>query len=104
MSNVTKGYLFEKKCRDELKANDWIILFKSQRTRFGKVDYASLFDVVCQKGRVRLYISCKVMDNSHGWIKNHKIAIEEFKNYCGLQGERFEIWIKRNKEVEKICI
>ena len=112
INKVNKGYRFEKWCRDKLKSEGWLIGFKSQRIRFGKIDFFSLFDIVAFRNHTthieiekeRLYISCKVLDKGHGWLKQHKTAISEFKNNHGLEGERFEIWVKEEKLIRAICV
>lgn len=102
MNKSNKGYRFERNCRNILKEEGWSIAFKSIRTRFGTQDFAGLFDIVAIKERERRYISCKVLSNAHGWIASNKIAIKEFKKNHGYENEFFEIWIKKNRKIERI--
>jgi len=87
-----KGYTKEKRCRDELIADGWRIVFKSVRWKFGTIDYAGLFDVVAVNGKSKLHISCKHLGNSNYYL-SHQAEILVYKAKHGLPAEIFELWL-----------
>lgn len=93
MANTArKGQTKEKKIRDELKKDGWLIVFKSIRWRFGCIDFAGLFDVVSFKGQQRKYISSKHLGKSNYYLP-HQAEIKKFAETHGKPGESFELWL-----------
>ncbi len=94
MSNVKKGYKKEKRCRDELIKEGWIIIFKSVRWRFGTIDFAKLFDVVAitDESPIWRFISVKHFGKSNYYLP-HQEEIREFKRLHGLEYMDFELWL-----------
>lgn len=92
VSKVKKGYNKEKRIRDELKKDGWLIVFKSIRWRFGTIDYATLFDVVAYKGQERKFISSKHLGAGNYYL-DHQKDIKNFKDTYGKDGESYELWL-----------
>lgn len=99
VNNVSKGQSKELQCRKELEKDDWVIIFKSIRTRWGSYDLADLFDVVAVKNKYAIwkFISVK----NYASFKNlpqHQEEIKKFKDTFGLEGMQYELWLwKRAK-------
>ncbi len=100
INKAKKGYTKEKRCRDELKEEGWMIVFKSIRFRFGCVDFAGLFDVVAYKGEERKFISCKHFGKKYNNYLPHQKEISDFKKKHGLRDESYELWIWHHPKYE----
>src|SRR3972149_4135822 len=59
LKKIKKGSSKELLCRKEHEADNWKCVFKSQRVRFGKIDFAGLFDCVFVRGKTKRYVSVK---------------------------------------------
>ncbi len=106
-TTVKKGYLKEKRCRDELKAAGWEIVFKSVRWKFGTIDFAKLFDVVAinNESPIWRFISVKHFGKSNYYLP-HQEEIKEFRRKHGLRWMEFELWLwdKKINDWKKIKI
>jgi hypothetical protein len=99
VNTAKKGYTKEKRARDELTKDGYLIAFKSIRWRFGCIDFAKLFDVVAIGKDVRgdliwRFISCKHFGNSNNYLP-HQEEIRNFKQQYSIGPEHmsFEVWI-----------
>ena len=99
MNTSKKGYNKEKKCRDELLADGWIVPFQSVRTRWATYDYADLFDNVFYKGKNRKFISLKHFGKSNYYLQ-HQEEIKAFKKEYGYEGESYELWLHKSPRWE----
>ena len=88
MNKSTKGRRYEAECREIYEREGWKCLFKSQRIKFGRIDFANLFDLVMAKEKTRLYISVKSRSKPENF-KKHIEEISDFKKQFGLENERF---------------
>ena len=106
-TTVKKGYLKEKRCRDELKTAGWEIVFKSVRWKFGTIDFAKLFDVVAinNESPIWRFISVKHFGKSNYYLP-HQEEIKEFRRKHGLRWMEFELWLwdKKINDWKKIKI
>ena len=87
-----KGKYFEKKCRDQLKADGYLVDFKPN-TRFCSNDFFYLFDVLAIKeNEVRLI---QVKSNlSHFYTARKEIREWRIKNNIKVQ---CEVWLAKDK-------
>lgn len=99
VNKARKGYIKEKKCRDELKEQGWTIMFKSVRWKFGCIDFGELFDVVAAKKNPKYpkhpdwrFISVKHLSNGN-YHKPHQKELKRFAKMYGLDGMKFELWL-----------
>jgi len=99
MNKAKKGYVKEKKVRDELIKDGWFIVFKSVRNRFGCIDFGNLWDIVAFKSHKRLYISNKHFGQGN-WHKQHQEELKEFKDKYGLPTEEFWLYIWKSPRWE----
>ena len=98
-STAKKGYLKEKRCRDDLIEDGWTIVFKSVRWRYGCIDFAELFDVVAIKKNPEFpkhpdwkFISVKHLTSGNYYLQHQK-ELRRFKTMYGLEGMTFELWL-----------
>jgi len=92
VSKAKRGYNKEKRIRDELTKDGWLIAFKSIRWRFGCIDFATLFDVVAYKSKERKYISSKHLGAGNYYLPHQK-EIKQFKERHGYVNESYELWL-----------
>lgn len=90
---VAKGQKKEAMCRNLHEADGWTTVFKSQRIRFGKIDFADgVADLVFVRGKERKYVNVKNHDGFHSHPQVQKM-MKEFKEQHGFEHELFELWI-----------
>ena len=90
MNKAKKGQKKELLARRELEKDNWFVVFKSIRWRFGCIDFANMFDIVAYKNKERKFISCK---HFNGYYLPHQEEIKQFKEAYGYPGESYELWI-----------
>lgn len=95
MNTSIKGQKKEKVCADELLAETHgRLLFRSQRMRFGRIDFGP-FDVVVATQDREYRISCT--HAGHGHDKERAEAIAEYMNACLGPEMRFyiscQLWV-----------
>lgn len=95
VNKAVKGRRYELLCRDMYEQKGYKCLFKSQRIRFGKIDFGGLFDLVMAKGKERAYISVKAY-RKFETLPRHQSEILTFKEEHGLQGEQFILALHRH--------
>lgn len=91
-NKIKKGSSKELLCRKEHEKDHWICVFKSQRVRFGKIDFAGLFDCVFVRGKTKRYVSVK----NHEHFQTHPMHQEEIRKYKeehATMSEEFWLWI-----------
>ncbi len=88
-----KGYRKEYLARLELEKDGWTTLFKSQRIRFGRIDFGELFDLVAVQGPQWRFISVKHYSSAQTKYPAHQEEIRQFIIKHGLIGMNFELWI-----------
>lgn len=99
MKTTKKGYKKEKLCRDDLQKDNWLVVFKSVRYRFGTVDFAKLFDVVAVKHTQWRFISVKHFGKNNFYLQ-HQDKIREFKEQYGWGAAMFELWLWKSPRWE----
>ncbi len=93
MNRAKKGYRKEYLARLELEKEGWKTLFKSQRIRFGRIDFAELFDIISVKENTWRFISVKHYSSAQTKYPMHQNQIKEFLSKHGLGGMIFELWL-----------
>ena len=88
MDTNQKGQKKEREYRKYLESQGYIIIFKSQRVRFGKVDFAHLFDTCAVRGKEWIFVSNKHFGKSNNYLP-HQLEIEKFKIEHGLECMKF---------------
>jgi Holliday junction resolvase-like predicted endonuclease len=90
MNRARKGYRKEYLAKKEIEKEGYTLLFKSQRIRFGRIDFGP-FDLVAIRGDHWRFISVK--HRTSGDIAENRKAILSFMETHALHNMSFELWI-----------
>jgi hypothetical protein len=110
-SAKVKGQKKELLCANELKKENWVVVFRSMTVKQGPMyfghDFADIFDVVAIKREPKpipeinnwysynalwKFVSCKTYGKSGKFLDHQKI-IKQFKEDYGLHNMEFEFWL-----------
>jgi len=92
INKARKGQRKELLARKQLEEEGCRVLFKSQRTRFGPIDFAHLFDIVAVGFSTWRFVSCKHYGKS-GKYAQHQRDILHFAEEYFLEKMIAELWI-----------
>ena len=98
MNTSKKGWHKERECRVILESQEYKIIFKSIRWRWGTLDLAGLFDTVAVRNIVKeqepmtewLFVSNKHASN---YRKAHYAAIQAFIREFGIEEGLYQVWV-----------